>query len=186
MRRYVLAILGILAVIGTLGAIKGAQIAKLIGFGKQMEKDGPPPEAVGTATAKVEGWEGTITGVGSVASTKGVALSADVPGTVQRILFESGQTVKAGQVLVELDSSVERAQLATAISRRELAKTTQGRSKALVQSGAISAARAMRTTRRCARRSRRSRASRLRSRRRRSAPRSPASSGSSRSTSAST
>lgn len=140
MRRHALAVLGILAVVGGLGAVKGSQIAMLIGFGKQMEKDGPPPEAVGTASAKVEGWEGTLSAVGSVASTKGVALAADAAGTVQRIHFESGQMVKAGQVLVELDTSVERAQLATALARKQLATTTQGRTKALVQSGAISAA----------------------------------------------
>lgn len=140
--RYVLAIIGILAVIGALVAVKGAQIGMLIGFGKQMEKDGPPPEAVGTTSAKVEGWEGSLSAVGSVASTKGVTLSADAAGVVQRVHFESGATVKAGQVLVELDTSVERAQLASAMARKHLATTTAGRTKALVEKGAISAAQA--------------------------------------------
>ena len=140
--RYVLAIIGILAVIGGLVAVKGAQIGMLIGFGKQMEKNGPPPEAVGTTAAKVEGWEGTLSAVGSVASTKGVTLSADAAGVVQRIHFESGQTVKAGQILVELDTSVERAQLASAMARKQLATSTNSRTKALVASGAISAAQA--------------------------------------------
>jgi membrane fusion protein, multidrug efflux system len=140
--RYVLAIVGILAVIAGLVAVKGAQIGMLIGFGKQMEKNGPPPEAVGTTAARVEGWEGTMSAVGSVASTKGVTLSADASGMVQRIHFESGQTVKAGQVLVELDTSVERAQLASALARRQLATTTASRTKALVEKGAISAAQA--------------------------------------------
>lgn len=140
--RYVLAIIGILVVIGGLVAVKGAQIGMLIGFGKQTEKDGPPPEAVGTTAAKVEGWEGTMSAVGSVASTKGVTLSADASGVVQRVHFESGATVKAGQVLVELDTSVERAQLASAMARKQLATTTAGRTKALVEKGAISAAQA--------------------------------------------
>lgn len=140
--RYVLAVVGILVVIGALVAVKGAQIGMLIGFGKQMEKNGPPPEAVGTTPAKVEGWEGTLAAVGSVASTKGVTLSADAAGVVQRIYFESGAMVKAGQVLVELDTSVERAQLASAMARKQLATTTSGRTKALVASGAISAAQA--------------------------------------------
>lgn len=140
--RYVLAIIGILAVVGALVAVKGAQIGMLIGFGKQMEKDGPPPEAVGTTAAKVEGWEGSLSAVGSVSSTKGVTLSADAAGVVQRVHFESGATVKAGQVLVELDTSVERAQLASAMARKQLATTTASRTKALVDKGAISAAQA--------------------------------------------
>lgn len=140
--RYVLAIVGILVVVGGLAAVKGAQIGMLIGFGKQMEKDGPPPEAVATTPAKVEGWEGTLSAVGSVASTKGVTLSADAAGVVQRIHFESGAMVKAGQVLVELDTSVERAQLASALARKQLATTTASRTKALVEKGAISAAQA--------------------------------------------
>lgn len=138
--RWVLTILGIVVVIGALAAVKGAQIGKLIGFGKQAEKDGPPPEAVGTAVAEEQDWEGTMRTVGSVASDKGVALSTDVPGVVTRIAFESGQNVKEGQVVVELDTKVERAQLATAQSRRDLAATNAERARALAKSGSISPA----------------------------------------------
>ncbi|MDF2698136.1 MAG: putative Co/Zn/Cd efflux system rane fusion protein, partial [Labilithrix sp.] len=138
--RWLLTILGILVTIGALVAIKGAQIGMLIGFGKQMEKDGPPPEAVATAVAEEQAWEGTLTAVGSVATAKGVALAADAAGVVTRISFESGATVKQGQVLVELDANVERAQLASALARKELATTTIGRTRALAGKGAISQA----------------------------------------------
>ncbi|MBX3200578.1 MAG: efflux RND transporter periplasmic adaptor subunit [Labilithrix sp.] len=138
--RWVIAVTGVVVVIVLLVAVKGAQIGKLIGFGKQAEKDGPPPEAVSTAVAEEQEWEGTLTSVGSVASSKGVALAADAPGVVTRIHFESGATVKQGQVLVELDANVERAQLASAVARRELATTTIGRTRALAAKGAISPA----------------------------------------------
>ncbi|MBX3213674.1 MAG: hypothetical protein KF850_16670 [Labilithrix sp.] len=92
--RWVIAVTGVVVVIVLLVAVKGAQIGKLIGFGKQAEKDGPPPEAVSTAVAEEQEWEGTLTSVGSVASSKGVALAADAPGVVTRIHFESGATVK--------------------------------------------------------------------------------------------
>lgn len=138
--RYVLTILGIILVIGVLVGIKGAQIAKLIGFGKQMEASGPPPEAVSTAIAEEQEWEELITAVGSVTTARGVALSTEVAGTVTAIRFESGANVKAGQVLVELDSSVERAQLQSAIARRQLATTNADRSRRLVQTGAIAPA----------------------------------------------
>lgn len=140
MIRWLLTIVGIFVVIGTLTALKGAQIGMLIGFGKQAEKDGPPPEAVSTAVAEEQAWEGTLSAVGSIASTKGVALAADAPGVVTRIHFDSGATVKQGQVLVEIDANVERAQLASAIARKELATTTIARTRALASKGAISQA----------------------------------------------
>lgn len=138
--RYVLTVVAILAVIGLLVGIKGAQIAKLIGFGKQMEASGPPPEAVSTALAEEQDWEELISSVGSVTTARGVALSTDVAGVVTAIRFESGATVKAGQVLVELDSAVERAQLQSAISRRNLAETNAARSRQLVKTGSIAPA----------------------------------------------
>jgi membrane fusion protein, multidrug efflux system len=138
--RWLLTILGILVTIGALVAVKGAQIGMLIGFGKQMEKDGPPPEAVSSSIAEEQAWEGTLTAVGSVATAKGVALAADAAGVVTRIAFESGASVKQGQVLVELDANVERAQLASALARKELATTTIGRTRALAGKGAISQA----------------------------------------------
>ncbi len=138
--RWIFTILGVVLVIGLLIAIKGAQIGMLIGFGKQYEKDGPPPEAVSSALATEQEWEGTLSTVGSVASAKGVAVSADASGTVTRIAFESGQTVKEGDVLLEIDTKVERAQLATAIARRELANTTINRTRALAAKGALSPA----------------------------------------------
>jgi membrane fusion protein (multidrug efflux system) len=135
--RYVIVIVGLVALIGGLVAIKGSQIGMLIGMGEAMKKAGPPPEVVGTAVAQKQTWENTLTAVASVVTAKGVALSNDAPGIVSRIHFESGDTVKQGQILVELDTSVERAQLASLHARRDLADISQKRSKALATSGAV-------------------------------------------------
>src|SRR5689334_20737424 len=109
-------------------------------MGKQMEKSGPPPESVGSSITQTEVWEGTLSAVGSIASVKGVALSNDAAGVVKRISFESGSVVKQGQVLVELDSSVERAQLGSARSRRDIAQITAQRSRTLLASNVIAQA----------------------------------------------
>lgn len=138
--RWFLTILGILVTIGALAAVKSAQIGKLINYGKQAEKDGPPPEAVATTVSEEQSWEGTLSAVGSVATAKGVALAADAAGVVTRVAFESGNSVKQGQVLVEIDSKVERAQLASALTRKELATTTLTRTRSLAAKGVISAA----------------------------------------------
>jgi membrane fusion protein (multidrug efflux system) len=131
---------GLLVVVGLLLGIKGAQIAKLIGMGKQMQQSGPPPEAVGSAVAKQESWATTVSAVGTISGLRNVALSNEVPGTVTHIRFQSGQIAREGQVLVELDAGVERAQLASANARRELAEKAAERSRVLAQGSAISRA----------------------------------------------
>jgi membrane fusion protein, multidrug efflux system len=136
--RYLVVILGLFAVVGGLVAIKFTQISSLVNMGKEMAKAGPPPESVGTALAQSQAWEGTLSAVGSITAAKGVVVSNDAPGTVSHIYFESGAQIRQGQSLVELDTSVERAQLASARARVDLATLTVNRSRALVKSNTIS------------------------------------------------
>ena len=136
--RYLLVILGLLALVGGLVAIKFTQISSLIGMGKEMAKAGPPPESVGTVLAQSQVWEGTLSAVGSITAARGVVVSNDAPGTVSHIYFESGAQVRQGQTLVDLDTSVERAQLASSRARVDLATLTANRSRALVKSDTIS------------------------------------------------
>ncbi|MEM1031722.1 MAG: efflux RND transporter periplasmic adaptor subunit [Myxococcota bacterium] len=138
--RYVLVVVAVLAVVVGLGAVKGAQIKQLIDFGEQAERDGPPPETVSVEVSRSDTWETTLSAVGSVASSKGVAITSEVPGKVTRIRFESGDEVPAGAVIVDLDSSVEQAQLASLRSRAKLARTTLERTKKLRAGGAATQA----------------------------------------------
>jgi membrane fusion protein (multidrug efflux system) len=140
LRRVLLVVGGLLLVVLGLGGLKGAQIGSLMAFGKQMQAMGPPPEAVGSTVAQSETWETTLSAVGSVSSLKSVSVSAEVPGIVSNIRFESGGLAKEGQVLVELDADVERAQLAAAQSRSDLADRNAKRSEILAQGNVISRA----------------------------------------------
>ncbi len=98
---------------------------------------GPPPEVVNASPAIQQDWSGVIGAVASVVSTRGVSVSNDTPGIVTRIYFDSGATVRQGQVLVELDASVERAQLGSAEARGRLAELSRARSARLVEAGAL-------------------------------------------------
>ena len=138
--RYLVPIIVLLAIVGGLGGVKFRQIQTLLHAGEMAQKMGPPPEVVGTAVAAEDAWEGTISAVGTVDAVRGVAVSNESPGVVTAIRFESGQVVRAGQVLVELDTSVERAQLASAEARRQLAEVGAGRSRALAEREATSKA----------------------------------------------
>jgi len=133
--RYVITIAALILVVGILAGVKGAQIKTLIGFGEQMQKMGPPPEAVNAAPVERQSWERTLDAVATVVSSKGVTLSNDSPGVVTKLNFDSGAKVKAGQPLVEIDSSVERAQLNALRPRLLLANQSLERSKKLIGSG---------------------------------------------------
>jgi membrane fusion protein (multidrug efflux system) len=81
-----------------------------------------------------------LVAIGTINAVKGVAIGNEVPGIVKSIHFESGALVQAGQVLVTLDSTVERSQLASIQARRDLAMINEGRTRALVESGSIAQA----------------------------------------------
>jgi membrane fusion protein (multidrug efflux system) len=135
--RYLLAILALLCLVGGLAAVKYKQISSLISAGHAMQKAGPPPEAVGSFVSRHDSWPETLDAVGSIAPAKGVTLSNDAPGVVSAIHFESGAVVKEGQILLDLDSNVERSQLASVEARRELAQVNATRTRVLVASDAI-------------------------------------------------
>ena len=82
----------------------------------------PPPEAVTTVVAKAENWDATLNAIGTVVAVNGVTVSADSPGMIEQIAFDSGQHVSKGAVLVRLDTKQERAQLAAANAQLELAR----------------------------------------------------------------
>jgi membrane fusion protein (multidrug efflux system) len=130
----------VLAIIAVLAGLKGAQIATLMRAGKKAQAAGPPPETVGSFVAEQQTWNETLESVGSVASSRGVSISNDAPGIVTKISFESGKKVRAGQVLVELDARVDRAQLASARARHGLAATNAERTRTLARSGAVAPA----------------------------------------------
>lgn len=70
-----------------------------------------PPSVVSTITVKRQDWQPLLPAVGEISAYKGINISSEVPGSVKEIYFESGQEVKAGQKLIQLDDNAEVAQL---------------------------------------------------------------------------
>src|SRR5499427_7371250 len=124
----------VILVVALLGFVKFHQISAAIAASKANV---PPPEAVTTVVAQQAEWSNTIDAVGSIAPVQGVMLSADLPGVVSKVSFNSGAHVAEGQVLVQLDTRQERAQLASAEAQRDLAKIQLDRSQALLDQKAI-------------------------------------------------
>src|SRR4029077_20512564 len=100
----------------------------------------PPPDAVTTIVAQREAWPATLSAIGTVAAVQGVTVSADLPGVVDRIAFESGRAVTQGDILVQLDTRQEQAQLASAEAELERSGLTFERMKRLVEHDAVSRA----------------------------------------------
>jgi membrane fusion protein (multidrug efflux system) len=129
-KRMFLMIVAIAVFITAIGAVKYGQIKK--GMAQQASFQ-PPPEAVTTVVAKADRWPTSLTAIGTVAAVQGVTVSADQPGIVERIAFESGQRVNQGDLLVQLDVRQERAQLAAAQAQLDWAKVSLDRAKRLVE-----------------------------------------------------
>jgi membrane fusion protein (multidrug efflux system) len=137
MKRMLLMLAVMTVIIAGLGFVKFQQIQTAIAQGASFQ---PPPEAVTTIVAQQVEWPETLNAIGSVAAVQGVSVSADLSGTVDRVAFESGRAVRQGDVLVELDTRQERAQLAAAEAQRDLARTNFDRMQGLLKDNVISRA----------------------------------------------
>lgn len=136
-KRMLVMLVVTIALVGGLGFVKFQQIQTAIAQGAAFQ---PPPEAVTTVVAKEEPWPSTLSAIGTMAAVQGVTVSADLSGTVERILFASGQAVRQGQVLAVLDTRQEQAQLAAIEAQQDLARTTYDRMQGLLAEKVISRA----------------------------------------------
>ncbi|WP_458375857.1 efflux RND transporter periplasmic adaptor subunit [Pseudomonas pergaminensis] len=135
LRRRMLIMLGVvLLIVLLLAGYKAFSIYQQI----QVFSKPKPPVSVAVATAAEQPWQLRLPSVGTLKALQGVNLSLEVAGTVKDVQFESGQKVKAGQPLVQLDSAVESALLETAQADLGLAQLDYGRGSQLVGSQAIS------------------------------------------------
>jgi len=137
LKRMIVMLTATLAIVAALGFVKFKQIQTAIAQGAAFQ---PPPEAVTTLVASAQEWPSTLTAIGTVAAVRGVTVSADLPGVVDRIAFESGQAVHDGDVLAVLDTRQERAQLAAAEAQRDLARVNFSRMEGLLGENVVSRA----------------------------------------------
>lgn len=135
LRRRMLIMLGVvLLIVVILGAYKAYSVYTMIqGFSAPK-----PPVSVAVATATERPWQARLPTIGTLKALQGVDLSLETDGTVTDVHFQSGQKVKAGQPIVQLDSAVETALLETAQADLGLAQVDYSRGSQLVGSQAIS------------------------------------------------
>ena len=132
-KKFLIVIAGFVLVALMLGAVKVAQIKEMSSVSHV-----PPPTAVTTAAAEAVEWRTQIDSIGTLAPVEGVSVAADADGIVAKISVENGAAVKTGDILVELDASVEIAQLAAAQARADLSRVNYDRAKDLFDRNATS------------------------------------------------
>ncbi|TCK19244.1 membrane fusion protein (multidrug efflux system) [Thiogranum longum] len=103
-----------------------------------MMSQPPPPAVIASAEVKAESWQPYLHAVGSVTATQGVFVTTEVAGQVHEIVATSGQKVKAGDVLLRLDDSVDKADLDGLVAQRTLAKLQFERARKLLKDKSVS------------------------------------------------
>lgn len=99
------------------------------------------PEQEYPVTAEIietSDWTPNIEAIGFIEPYQGVTLTSQVSGQIDSISFESGEQVKKGEVLLQLDSKVEVANLKSAQAKLPAAKAKYLRYQKLYQKGSVS------------------------------------------------
>lgn len=111
-KRFLIALIVMSALVGGLAYFKLVFMPKMIK--EIISSQVPPPATITAEDAKTEEWVERLPAIGTLISSQGVEIASQVIGIVTGIGFESGQDVEKGAKLVQLDISVESADLTSA------------------------------------------------------------------------
>ena len=133
-KRMLLVLLALGLVLGAMFGWKSWQAHQMAALARMP----PPPATVAAAEVQVESWQPFLQAVGSLVATQGILVTTEVAGKVSEIRFESGQQVEAGTLLLQLDDSIDRAELEGIVAERRLAELQFKRREELVEKKSIS------------------------------------------------
>lgn len=132
--RSLLVILVLALLAGGLAFLKYRQIQQDIAMFSQPQ----PPATVSAVRVSTTSWQPRLEAVGNVQAVQGVVVNNEVAGQIERILFESGDQVTAGQELVKLDTEVDEADLNGLRAGLNLAQLQLERNQKLLRDRAVS------------------------------------------------
>jgi membrane fusion protein (multidrug efflux system) len=120
----IIMIVAVLALIGIIAGIKVLMIMRMLAGMKP-----PPPAVVSTAKISYQEWQPELRAVGTLRAARGADLALEVAGLVGRVNVRSGEDVKAGQLLLELVTTDEVANLHQLEAQTALSQLTYERAK---------------------------------------------------------
>jgi membrane fusion protein (multidrug efflux system) len=135
LRRRMIIMLSLLSL-----AVLALAIYKFISIYQQIQQHSAPrpPIAVAAASATEQQWQSRLPAIGTLKAFQGVDLTVETAGTVKQLEFNSGEKVRLNQPLLQLDSVVEQAILATEQAELALAQVEYDRGKNLLVRQALS------------------------------------------------
>ncbi|MBC7665861.1 MAG: efflux RND transporter periplasmic adaptor subunit, partial [Caulobacter sp.] len=134
-KRMLIMIGGVVLVVVLLGFGFYLHIQKLIASSPK-----PYPQTVTATKVSSQDWQPALAAVGSVVPVRGVDVTTEIAGLVREIHFKSGQDVKKGDILVELNADSDKAQLDALNAAAELSASVLKRDKAQFDAQAIAQA----------------------------------------------
>ena len=111
-KRFIIALVVVAVFLGGLSYFQYVFKPKMIK--EFLSQQVPPPATVTAEAARSDKWVERLPAIGTLIASEGVEVSSQVPGIVTDLYFESGQEVPKGKKLVQLDISIELADLASA------------------------------------------------------------------------
>lgn len=108
-RRIIFMLVFVAVIYGSVIGFNRFMGAKIL---EAMASAPPPAVTVSVAQAKQQTWSNELQAVASLRSQQGTTLTSESSGTIIGLHFKSGETVKKGQLLVQINDNVARAQLA--------------------------------------------------------------------------
>ena len=132
-RRATFIVIGVLVLCALLIAFNFARQAMIASF---LANRQAPAVAVSAVAAEAVTWTPGVEAVGTAKAGLGADLASEVSGVVKAILVQPNQRVIAGQLLIQIDDSVQKADMASAEAAIKLAQSEVDRLTALVRRGA--------------------------------------------------
>src|SRR5262245_16714334 len=130
-RSFIIAAIAIAALLGGLGYFQFVAVPGMIKSSLSQMK--PPPATVTAEAARTEKWVERLSSIGTMIASQGVEVTSQVAGIVTEVGIESGTEVEQGAKLVQLDTSVEVADLASAVATEREAEVAYERQADLMQ-----------------------------------------------------
>ncbi len=136
MWKRILAAVVVLALL--FGGAIGFKLYKRAAIADYLNNMETPPVYLDAAVARADTWDQQLSAIGSLRALRGVEIRSEVNAVIRRLHVASRDTVKAGDILVELDDTVDRATLKSATVRLDKARADFKRDSALFERSLIS------------------------------------------------
>jgi len=108
LKRWLITIIALLVIIAGLGFVKFSQIKAAIAFGESFPE---PSETVNAFEARSSNWQPSVTVVGQVKAQRNLDVRNEIEGILTKVNFASGAKVRKGDIIAQLNTDTEEAQL---------------------------------------------------------------------------